>query len=124
MKHRPSPSKSGEQLPALEVANYVGWINQSALRNCGNASPISLSPGRNLITWSTLVYRISTIIMLPSRLILHTKRLQRKSWPTHNFTTSMNSKFLKFLTNCDLLQRKSIMVPEAPGADLCTQSRE
>src|SRR6218665_207137 len=75
MKHRPSPSKSGERLPALEVANYVGWTNQSALRNCGNASPISLSPGRNLITWRTLVYRISTTITLPSRLIPHTKKI-------------------------------------------------
>src|SRR6218665_3838882 len=89
-------SKSGEQLPALEVTNYAGWINQSAQRNCGNASPISLSPGRNLITWSTLVYRISTTITLPSRLIPHTKRLQRRPRPTHNFTTSINSKFLKF----------------------------
>src|SRR6218665_4053850 len=108
MKHWPSPSKSGEQLHALEVANYVGWINQSALRNCGNASPISLSPGRNLITWRTLVYRISTTTTLPSRLIPHTKRLQRRSRPTHNFTTSMNSKFLKSSTNCDQLQRESI----------------
>src|SRR6218665_1959109 len=41
-------------------------------------------------------------------LSLQSSFTQRRSRPTHNFTTSMNSKFLKYSTNCDQLQRESI----------------